>query len=54
MKSMLSKYADLLVRYCLDVREGEKVYVRTTTLAESLAREGDRAGIRAGGIIEVE
>lgn len=54
MKSMLSKYADLLVRYCLDVREGEKVYVRTTTLAESLAREVYRAVIRAGGIIEVE
>ena len=54
MKSILSKYADLLVRYCLEVQEGEKVYVRTTTLAEPLVREVYRSVIQAGGIIEVE
>ncbi len=54
MKSMLSKYADLLVRYCLDVQEGERVYVRTSTLAEPLAREVFRSVLQAGGIPEIE
>ncbi|MDX6688564.1 MAG: aminopeptidase [Solirubrobacteraceae bacterium] len=38
-----ARFADLLVGYCLDVKEGEEVLVRATTLAEPLLLEIQRA-----------
>ncbi len=54
MNPILSKYADLLVNYCVEVQKGEKVYIRSTTLAEPLVREVYRAALKAGGICEVQ
>jgi len=39
MKSVLEKYAYLLVNYCVDLQPGEKLFVQSTTLAEPLIRE---------------
>lgn len=50
---MLSKYAELLVHYCLELQEGERLYIQTTTLAEPLVREIYRIATRAGAIVEV-
>ena len=38
-KSILEKYAHLLVHYSLFLKPGEKLFVRTTTLAEPLVKE---------------
>ncbi len=54
MEQMLSKYAALLVNYCLEIKEGDKLFIRTTTLAEPLVREVFRHATRAGAMIEVD
>lgn len=54
MNQILQKYARLLVHYCLELKEGERLYVRTTTLAEPLVREVYRAALQAGAVVEVE
>ena len=54
MKTVLEKYAELLVHYCLEIREGDKFYLKSTTLAEPLVREVYRAAIRAGANVEVD
>jgi aminopeptidase len=35
---IITRYAQLLVRYCMEVREGDKVYIASTLLAEPLVR----------------
>jgi aminopeptidase len=45
---MLKKYAQLLVNYCLDIKEGDRLFIQTTTLAEPLVREIYRAALQAG------
>ncbi len=45
---MLTKYAQLLVNYCLDIKEGDRLFIQTTTLAEPLVREVYREALRAG------
>ena len=45
---MLKKYAQLLVNYCLDIQEGDRLFIQTTTLAEPLVREVYREALRAG------
>lgn len=45
---VLKKYAALLVNYCLEVKEGEKLYINTSTLAEPLVREVFREATRKG------
>lgn len=45
---VLKKYAALLVNYCLEVKEGEKLYINTSTLAEPLVREVFREATRQG------
>ena len=45
---MLQKYAKLLVNYCLDIKEGDRLFIQTTTLAEPLVREVYREALRAG------
>lgn len=52
-KTILEKYAHLLVHYSLYLKPGEKLFVRTTTLAEPLVKELYRAATRAGVIMEV-
>jgi aminopeptidase len=45
---MLKKYAKLLVNYCLDIKEGDRLFIQSTTLAEPLVREVYREALRAG------
>ena len=54
MDSILAKYARLLVNYCLEIQAGERLYLRTTTLAQPLVKEVYREVIRQGGHVEVE
>ncbi|RMG78255.1 MAG: aminopeptidase [Bacteroidetes bacterium] len=54
MSSLLTKYADLLVHYCVELQPGEKLFVQSTTLAEPLVREVYRSALRAGAIVEVD
>ncbi len=54
MNTILKKYADLLVNYCVELQPGEKLYVRSTTLAEPLIREVYRSALKAGGHMEVD
>lgn len=52
--TILEKYAHLLVHYCLEIQEGEKLFVKTTFLAEPLVREVFRAATRAGATVETD
>lgn len=54
MNPIITKYADLLVHYCLEIQEGERVYLRSTALAEPLIREVYRSALRAGAMVEVD
>ena len=54
MESLLKKYAKLLVNYCVELKEGEKLFLSTTTLAEPLVREIFREALRIGGHVEVD
>ena len=53
-QSELEKYAHLLVNYCLELQPGERVFVKSTTLAEPLVREVYKAATIAGAYAEVE
>lgn len=53
MKGILEKYAELLVHYCLEIKEGDQFYIRSTTLAEPLVREVYRSALRAGARVEI-
>ncbi len=52
MNPILESYARLLVEYCLEIKAGERLYIRSTTLAEPLVREVYRRAIRAGAWVE--
>lgn len=52
--SLLEKYANLLVHYCLDIQPGNRLFIRSTTLAEPLVREVYRLALRAGAHVEVD
>jgi len=54
MTNMLTKYARLLVHYCVEIKEGDRLYISSTTLAEPLVREIWREALRAGAIVEVD
>ncbi len=54
MQTILNRYAQLLVRYCLELQEGERLFVRTTTLAEPLLREVYREALRAGAFVDTD
>jgi len=51
---ILKKYAELLVDYCLEIKAGEKCYVRSSMLAEPLVREVYNTIIKRGAHIETE
>ena len=46
--SILQKYAHLLVNYCLEIKEGDKFYIQTTTLAEPLVKALYEEALKAG------
>lgn len=52
--NIISKYAQLLVDYCLEIKEGDKLYVRSTILGEPLVREVYRTAIDRGAHVETE
>ncbi len=54
MKSILEKYGELLVHYCLDIQPGNRLLIRSTTLAEPLVREVYRLATRAGAHVEIQ
>lgn len=54
MDTILSKYANLLVKYCLEIKKGDQLFVQTTTLAEPLVREVYRSAVRAGAHVEID
>lgn len=54
MNPILKRYADLLVHYCLEIRKGDKLLVRSTTLAEPLVREVYRAALEAGAVVATD
>ncbi|MEM9918012.1 MAG: aminopeptidase [Bacteroidota bacterium] len=54
MNTILEKYAQLLIHYCLEIQDGDKLYVRSSTLAEPLLREVYRYGVRAGAHVDVQ
>ncbi|MEO1435788.1 MAG: aminopeptidase, partial [Bacteroidota bacterium] len=51
--SILNKYAKLLVNYCVELQPGQRLFVKTSTLAEPLVREVYREAIKAGGQMHV-
>lgn len=53
MSSILNKYAQLLVNYCVSLQKGERVFIQSTTLAEPLVREVFREVLKAGGLPHV-
>ena len=48
------KYASLLLDYCLEIKEGEKLYIKSTTLAEPLLRELYREGVKRGAHVVID
>lgn len=54
MNTILQKYAQLLVHYCLEIKPGDQFYLRTTTLAEPLVREIYREATTAGAHMEID
>ncbi len=53
-QEILSRYATLLVHYCVELKKGERLYVSTTTLAEPLVREIYREATKLGAVVEVD
>lgn len=54
MQSILNQYAHLLINYCLELKENEKVYIQSSTLAEDLIREVYKEAIKVGAHPEVD
>ncbi|HRF37546.1 MAG TPA: aminopeptidase, partial [Saprospiraceae bacterium] len=54
MKNILTKYAELLVHYCMEVKPGDRLYVNSTMLAEPLIREVYRTALQAGAAVDVD
>ena len=50
----MKKYADLLLHYCLEVKEGQRLYVSSTTLAQPLLLEIHRAAVKANVMVEYD
>ncbi|HMQ06788.1 MAG TPA: aminopeptidase [Saprospiraceae bacterium] len=53
-KTILQKYARLLSDYCLELKEGEKLYITSTTLAIPLIKEVYKEAVRLGVHVEVD
>jgi aminopeptidase len=51
---VLNKYAELLADYCLELKEGDTLYIKSTTLAEPLVREVYREALIRGAHVEID
>jgi len=51
---ILNRYATLLVNYCLELKEGESLFISTTLLAEPLVKEIYREATRRGVLVEID
>ena len=51
---MLTKYAQLLSRYCLNLQKNERVLIRSTYLAEPLLKELYKAVLQCGALPEFQ
>lgn len=51
---MEEKYAELLVDYCLEVKKGDLVFVRSTSLAAPLLKEVFRLATRRGALVDLD
>ncbi len=47
--TIIEKYAQLLVNYCVNLQAGERLFIQSTSLAEPLVREVYRYALKAGG-----
>ncbi|MBV6474414.1 MAG: Aminopeptidase 2 [Saprospiraceae bacterium] len=54
MQDWLEKYAHLLVNYSLYLKPGERLFVRTSTLAEPLLKQVYLKALEAGAIVDWE
>lgn len=54
MQNIIDKYANLLVNYCLEIKENERVYVASSYLAEELLLAVQKFTLQAGGNIEFD
>lgn len=52
--NILRKYATLLVNYCLEIKTGDKLYVRSSILGEPLVKEVYRVALSRGAHVETE
>ncbi|HKK89569.1 MAG TPA: aminopeptidase [Saprospiraceae bacterium] len=52
MQSIWNKYAQLLTQYSLKLKKGERLYIKSTTLAEPLVREVYREAMKLGAHVE--
>ncbi len=52
--SFEQRYADLLVNYCLSIKKGDLLYVRTSSLALPLLKEVYRSAMRQGAHVEYD
>lgn len=52
MNAIYNKYAKLLVHYCLELKAGDKLLIKSTTIAEPLVREVYQEAIKAGAIAD--
>ncbi len=50
MNTILKRYTKLVINYCLELKKGEKLLIRSTTLAEPFVRELYREALAVGGI----
>lgn len=50
-KDITTRYAELLVHYCLEVQPGDKVFIASSFLAEALLREVYRVAYDAGAAL---
>ncbi|MEO6132270.1 MAG: aminopeptidase [Saprospiraceae bacterium] len=53
-QAILDKYADLLLHYCLEVKEGQRLFVSTSLLAEPLLLAIHREATRSGVAVEYD
>ncbi len=51
---LLQKYADLLLHYCLQVKEGQRLFVSSSVLAEPLLLEIHREATKSGVAVEYD
>lgn len=50
---ILKKYASLLVNYCVEIKEGDRLFINSSTLAEPLIKEVYREAVIRGANVEV-